>query len=159
MPWEAVIRDAAEDRAFWQDNVRDVISFAERRPGSSAASSAEEGATLFNADVAPPGPGAGAGISKAVGGKGRRGKSPPPAQGKKAKRSSLNAQKRRKDGRHVVNSEGTEICFLWNRSREGCSERCLHKRARQCEWCLGPHRAVDPSCTVKPQGWKPPTGK
>ena len=52
----------------------------------------------------------------------------------------------RADGRHI-RYQGTEICFSWNRSSSGCAQgqQCPQKRLHVCEWCLGPHRAVD--CT------------
>ena len=63
----------------------------------------------------------------------------------------------RPDGRHVVDDDGTELCFAWNRDRNGCAAGANpQRRSHRCEWCLGPHRAVDPSCPKRPADWKPP---
>ena len=65
---------------------------------------------------------------------------------------------RRKDGRYL-RTEGQELCFAWNRSKTGCSEVCegIPARAHVCEWCLGPHRAVDNICRAaeRPLFWRP----
>jgi hypothetical protein len=51
------------------------------------------------------------------------------------------------DGRYFKIS-GTEVCFAWNRSPDGCSDICPHARAHACEKCAGPHRSI--GCKVKP---------
>ena len=63
----------------------------------------------------------------------------------------------RPDGRYLTAEGGGELCYLWNRSSSGCGETCRQGRQHQCEWCRGPHRAVDDSCPSKkrPQGWRP----
>ncbi|CAK0821592.1 unnamed protein product, partial [Prorocentrum cordatum] len=63
----------------------------------------------------------------------------------------------RPDGRHVIDDDGVELCFAWNRDRTGCAAgACPQRRGHLCEWCLGPRRAVDSSCPKRPTDWKPP---
>ena len=49
---------------------------------------------------------------------------------------------RRHDGRHLRDASGTQLCFAWNRSSDGCAAVCPGSRAHMCAWCLGSHRAV-----------------
>ena len=81
--------------------------------------------------------------------------SPEKKKKKKTKKKGVNDNGQRKDKRFVKNAAGVELCFRWNRSVDGCSANCDAGRARQCEWCLGPHRATDPSCRKRPAGWSP----
>eukprot|EP00971_Amphidinium_carterae_P191814 3805703-Amphidinium_carterae.1 len=41
----------------------------------------------------------------------------------------------RPDGRYT-RSDGEEVCFTWNRQKDGCKEPCPHRRAHKCEWRL-----------------------
>ena len=54
------------------------------------------------------------------------------------------AKEQRADGRHIVNRQKRSICFAWNRSADGCSQKCPKSFAHQCEWCLSQaHRGID----------------
>ena len=48
---------------------------------------------------------------------------------------------------------GTQVCFAYNRAKEGCAVVCPSSRAHVCEFCLEPHRTVE--CPRNP-GWTPP---
>ena len=168
MPWEAVIRDSANNRDFWTDNVRDIIS-AVRGSGPPTLRSMEEAALDFGADIAASGPGPSAGVEAAsrpafpggAGGGAPRGDRPPAKRRKKSAASVKKAQDRRmangtkrKDGRRVVDEDGHEICFQWNRTPAGCvNGKCPNGRVHKCEFCLvTEHRTC--GCPAHP-GWKP----
>jgi hypothetical protein len=57
------------------------------------------------------------------------------------------------------NVAGTQLCYAWGRSAQGCTTPCPNQRAHQCEFCLGPHRTIDPNCMSRPAGWTPPAPK
>ena len=150
-PWAAVIRDAARHPIYWNENVKELIAVS-----TSSRSSTAGVAQALNLAVAPSGSGAGA-SSTAQGYQ-----APPPSfpsggkkgEGKRAKRGNGKQQ----SNRQSKNAAGVEICFMWNRSVDGCvaTGPCPKGRAHQCELCLGPHRATDASCPKKPAGWKAP---
>jgi hypothetical protein len=71
---------------------------------------------------------------------------------KEKRKATMENNAQRKDGRYFKSLNGTEICFDWSRTENGCSASCPHHRAHVCEWCRQPHRTV--SCPVHP-GWKP----
>jgi hypothetical protein len=58
--------------------------------------------------------------------------------------------------KHTHNAAGTQLCYAWGRAAHGCASPCPNERAHQCEFCLGPHRTIDPNCLSKPAGWTPP---
>ena len=165
MPWEAVIRDSANNRDYWTDNVRDIVGAVNGSGPPTQPSSAAEAALTFNAEVAPSGPGPSAGVEAAArasgagafsGGQDGGGKPPkrPKATIPKVKKQYKHISKGRKDGRHTVDETGKEICFLWSRSASGCvNGACPNGRARKCEFCLDTeHRTI-----ARPShpGWKP----
>ena len=158
-PWEAVLREGARDKDFWQENVKDVLLHAKTTGKSLPAA-----ALALNAEVAPEG--SGGSHSWGSGGEGRETPVPGKHSGKLSKQAKkrearglahagVTAKAKRGDGRHVVNSKGVELCFQWNRVANGCEEKCSKKISRQCEWCLGPHRAVNGQCSTRPEGWTP----
>ena len=172
-PWESVLLAAAygsgTERDWWfarvdkpclQDpdgtNIRKHLAVLEN---TAAASSFTTPLPAFAASPAPPPAPPSAAYWDA----------PPPTlprgekrgrEQPKAKSAYLDA-KRRPDGRFSTAPGGAELCYRWNRAHDGCSEPCSSapQRRHLCEWCLGPHRAVDPQCTVRPNGWKPDSGK
>ena len=147
-PWAAVLRDSARDTQFWATNVKDlaVMSGSGRNTAVLAAAA--------GADVAP----AGAGHRQHD-----RSRSPRRQTHDKPGKKGKGAGKgnRRGDRRHTTNSEGSQLCYSWNRTSQGCvsSGPCPNSRAHQCEWCLGPHRAIDSSCPKRPKGWEPSKDK
>ena len=50
------------------------------------------------------------------------------------------------NGRHSTTPTGSQICFLWNRAKDGCSSN----RAHACEFCLESHKAFE--CPPKVRG-------
>jgi len=154
MPWEAVIRDSAMASEYWQENLRDLAG-----PARPPAPRPPEGAAWAQgAPVAPPGnPAGGRGTSSRPGGLGQT-SAKDTRKKKRGRDGAAFGGDRRADNRHI-RADGKEICFAWNRSAAGCAEgTCPSGRAHVCEWCLGPHRAVDPACTRKPPGWQPAKG-
>jgi hypothetical protein len=60
----------------------------------------------------------------------------------------------KEDGRHFVDSSGSQLCWPWNHKPNGCADTCPQRRAHACEWCLSTqHRAI--ACQKKPAGWVP----
>eukprot|EP00971_Amphidinium_carterae_P080241 1587754-Amphidinium_carterae.1 len=106
----AVIRDSARNRSWWDEHVRVPCLIGLRAARSST-----------RAEPQTPQP-------KASAGKG--------ASAKRKPQAGLKGDVRA-DGRHVRH-KGVEICFAWNRMREGCSSVCKAQppRAHVCEWCL-----------------------
>ena len=155
MPWAAVIRDAAADHRYWQENVKDLCGLATRRGAALDQATRAELATA----AAGAGPGAGVHTGEADGhsggGRPNRPEKAKKGAGQKGAGRGLNGKERRGDKRFVKNTKGVELCFIWNRAKDGCEAKCPRDRAHQCEWCLGPHRAVDPACEKKPSGWTP----
>jgi hypothetical protein len=68
------------------------------------------------------------------------------------RKPTVDVSAQRKDGRFFRSINGSEICFDWSRTENGCSTTCPHHRAHVCEWCRQPHRTI--ACPVHP-GWKP----
>jgi len=149
-PWEAVIRDSAGDTPYWQEDLRDIAGAPRPQPlrqPEAPAAWAQDGRTAGGRDPA------------SAPDRGRTRKS---ARDKKDERRAAafrgTSGPARSDGRTEKRQsryEGKDICFAWNRSATGCKEgdECPNGRAHVCEWCLAKHRAVDPACTKKPEGW------
>jgi len=150
MPWEAVIRDSATDGTYWQENLRDLAGAPRPQPqrqSDAPAAWAQDGRPAGSRDPAPAP---------------ERGRAKKPGRERKDERRGSDFRgpqaSTRGDGRaekRQLRHEGKEICFAWNRSTNGCKDGddCPNNRAHVCEWCLGKHRAVDPVCTKKPEGW------
>ena len=148
-PWGAVIRDAAQDKQWWYDHCNQVCLLARARNDSAAQLTAAPSTSapplwdpLSGATPSPPSSSwapaeaARPGHKKNSKGKGKgKGKGP------------------RNDGRHTVNSKGTQLCYSWGRNADGCRNPCPNGRAHQCEFCLGVHRSLD--CSRKPADWQP----
>ena len=89
----------------------------------------------------------------------RSNRSSAPESGNTQKKSSKRtAGAKRQDGRFYVGPSGEQLCYTWNRSANGCAERCISQpaRAHLCEWCHGEHRAVDPNVLESRQGGSHP---
>ena len=37
---------------------------------------------------------------------------------------------------------GVQLCWAWNKSRDGCAEPCPHHRSHLCKWYREPHRTI-----------------
>jgi hypothetical protein len=148
MPWESVIREAAEMEQFWRQQFEKPANREEQRAMSGAPAfrrGAPEDRQREEADYRPlkrereykPDKGKG---------KGKQGKD-------KGGKAVFDDKNRRKDGRYMVSVNGTQICFGYSRSKDGCKAQCPASRAHICEWCRGNHRSVE--CPQHP-GWVPP---
>ena len=97
--------------------------------------------------------------------RGSQGQPPPPppvpnpewANGRPPRRGQYPewANQRRPDGRYMYAEDGTEICYTYSRTADGCSTECTATppRAHACEWCRGQHRSI--RCPSHPN-WVPP---
>jgi hypothetical protein len=139
-PWGAVIKASAEDREWWYEHVNQPALLATRRPPAAAPLPG-----LPPGFEPPPGVWAPTRPRPAPKGKGVKGKAVKEGKGKQ-----------RADKMHSHNAAGTQLCYAWGRNPQGCATPCANSRAHQCEWCLGPHRSIDPNCLSKPEGWTPP---
>ena len=45
-------------------------------------------------------------------------------------------------GKHYRDENRVQLCWAWNKSRDGCAEPCPHNRSHLCEWCREPHRTI-----------------
>ena len=148
MPWNSVIRACAVDPVFWEKYVKEpALKLMVSSPGGSGRSGGGG-----HVDIPPPPgnfgnrlPGGEPSFKKRKGdpkGKGKGGK-----HGKK----TAEASQTRGDGRFTTTRKGVQICFDWNRKKDGCSGgACPAQRAHACEWCLGQHKAI--ACPTHP-GW------
>ena len=143
MPWESVIRSAAELEVFW------VKQF--EKPAARAEVNKELQAPAFRNRE-------GEGNYEAMNEKNKNrgnpyegGKKGGKDRGKGKEKEKGNARKtegRRGDGRYFNSVNGKEICFQWTRNADGCKAVCPSGRAHICEWCRGNHRSID--CPDKP---------
>ena len=78
---------------------------------------------------------------KQPGGKGTEAEAQPKGAGRGRGKGNAGTPKTG-DGRFFRDEQGTQLCWVWNRSVSGCSEPCPAGRAHKCEWCRGPHRTV-----------------
>ena len=66
--------------------------------------------------------------------------------------------RKRKDGRFMIDENDADLCFLWNRSRNGCVDgKRPNNRIHKCEWCLDAERRAV-KCPAHP-GWAPTAPK
>ena len=127
-PWNSVVKAAAVAPAFWKDELEDDALI--RRVGAAGGAAAASGGPP------PPPPRAWDGGSAAAGsGKRKRGNRDRGAGGGPSSSSA--------PPRDRVPGGGKEICFAWNKARDGCQDVCPSGRAHVCRVCLQPHRAVD----------------
>jgi hypothetical protein len=147
MPWNSVIKASATNTEFWDRELKEPaqnFSFSrfERQPSVPKPAA-------YNLPAPPQPP-------QFVGRQAQPGK-------KRKKSGVLKGQAnpsddaRRPDGRYYRDRHGTELCYTYNRSENGCaSGTCPSQRSHACEWCRQPHRAI--GCPKHP-GWTPPTMK
>ena len=123
MPWTSVIRASSSHAEFWQ-----------REFEKPAMLYALQGQKMSAARPAPPP------MNAAI-----------TEQPTKVPKKQFDPQ--RKDGRFFKSRTGTNICFAWTRSADGCSnDKCDKGFAHICEWCRQPHKSI--SCPQMPN-WEP----
>ena len=121
-PWVWVIRAStfgakSELADWWRQQVTDPLTFSSNRAAAAAADTEGVGA---------PGPGA------------RKPRAPPPPPAPK-----VPGDKKRPRGGKGGESKKLEICWAWNRDRQGCTSPCATGRKHACEFCDGNHRGID----------------
>ena len=150
MPWNSVIKSSATDTEFWDRELKEPAqNFSFSRFDRSGGGP--------RPPVTPPPPPV---HQQGVG------QQEPPSKKRKKNTYSSGAPKgqsnpsadaKRPDGRYYRDRHGTELCYTYNRSENGCSNgACASQRSHACEWCRQPHRAI--ACP-KHQGWNPPPSK
>jgi len=159
-PWEAVFSytayDSGQDSQWWKTHLE--LPCLTGRSGGRARTSEVEGGPSAVDQIERQA------SKRAVDRDDEDSERPAGAGSKRAKKRTSHWQKVKdnnaagevKDGRFTKH-QGVELCFNWNRNANGCTEPCPSKRQHVCEWCKGPHRAIDDSCPApkRPEGWRP----
>ena len=160
-PWDLVFREAARDRDFWYLEVeKKVVQYVTAQRSRPQLADPEFGQLRF----------AGA-LGKRSGGDFRDEEEEPPKkrQQKKSKREKReDTQKKRDDGgqnfggggkgkgkgpknpdkkdaqgKYIYDEDGNQLCWGWNKSKDGCSSICPNRRTHKCEICRGNHRTCE----------------
>ena len=150
MPWDACFREAARDRDFWNQEVeKKVVQFATHQRSKDDLVDPGFGTLKF---AQQPGGAAPSGATERTTTKKRRanehkGQAPGKRANKAHPQQTYNKGKgkggkgkdndRKVDGKYVVDTNGRQICWAWNRERDGCQQVCPQKRAHVCEVCRG----------------------
>ena len=169
MPWDSVYREAARDNDYWQREVeRKVVQFTTAQKSRPQLMDAGFGILNF-ASLA----GAGRSSTDPMDGDGGGGKRKGRNQrrqealkkraveqggstraitsgdgtgGSGAKGKGKGKDPNRKvNGKYVASENDVQICWAWNKARDGCKAQCPNGRAHVCEICRGSHRTVDHS--------------
>ena len=156
-PWDLAFREAARDEHFWTTEVdKKVLQYctAQRTrnqlidPGFGAIRYANQGGKRSRDDGSSDGPPAkrtrrkskkerDQEARKAKGGE-RRKNSGGGGGGKgKGKGDAVSSA-----GKYYRDENRVQLCWAWNKSRDGCAEPCPHNRSHLCEWCREPHRTI-----------------
>ena len=149
MPWNSVLKAAAQNNDFWDRELKEPAllfmmgrgkshpSHVEQQP--DRAPTQQEGTSNPRKRKRRGGGGNGAqhpqqqqqqqpnngGKASGKGGKGKKG------------------QGQNRNGKHVYDRNGKQICFSWARSDGGCTNgQCPNGRSHVCEICLQPHRTI-----------------
>ena len=153
MPWNTVIKASSNDVEFWEKELKEpalLFTFGQGKSRPSFIHAPLEG----DDDDGPQGG------NKMRGNRGGRGKKRPGGQDqveqprkqpkggrqgpKGSSKGGKGSAKRSASGRHLVDRNGTQVCYNWNRALGGCSSgQCPNGRSHVCEHCLQPHRGVD----------------
>ena len=111
VPWDSVLRDAADSQNFWYKELLEPALLYER---ASGAVSMPIHRALLDATEAPA--------------------APPTRKYKRGKTSTKGGKGSAKGAK----GEKKEFCFAFNRSENGCSEPCPHGRMHSCQGCNAP---------------------
>ena len=167
MPWDSVYREAARDGDFWQREVeKKVVQFTTAQKSRPQLMDAGFGALTF-ANLAGAGRGSGDAMDDEGGGIKRKNRhqrrkeaakkreleqgSGTPAitngnwtgnSGGKGKGKGKDPN-RKVNNKYVADENNVQICWAWNKARDGCKTPCPNARAHICEICRGSHRTVD----------------
>ena len=166
-PWESVISFTAygtgQDRDWWFARVDKPCLKTPSATGAAAQAAVVEGdiateeVRQHQAAERPEGKGAGGGRT--------RKQEKTAAWLERVRNPASKPENTRGDGRFTHDEAGVELCWNWNRSMTGCGAAgctATPKRSHLCEWCRGPHRAVDDSAckaASRPANWRPGKGR
>ena len=137
-PWDFVFREAADDRKYWDEFVREpalrFMASGSKRKGAPTGSATGE----VQVETEHP---------KRKKAKGKKQPPPPPAPqhpptgdgGRKGKKGNKGGGGKGKP--QSVTREGKNICFNWNNGK--CEQVCPRGFAHVCQICLGSHRRTD----------------
>ena len=122
LPWDTVLREAADSQAFWYKELMEPALLYERASGATAIPAHRV------LDEAPPSD---------------RPRPPPP---NRYRPNATGAAKKK-----VAAKQKQEICFQFNRNANGCKDPCPNQRQYVCEGCktLGV-RVIECSCGLGP---------
>ena len=154
MPWDAVFREAARDRDFWDKEVdKKVVQFATHQRTKDELSDQGFGSIKFaqqpGAASAPSGSGDGTQARKRRGAQSGGGaqkrpdnRPPPPPQGGKGGKGGKGNNKgkdanKKVNGKYAMDANGRQLCWAWNRAPDGCQAVCPQGRIHLCEICRG----------------------
>ena len=138
-PWDYVFREAADDRKYWDEFVREpalrFMASGSKRKGAPTGSATGE--VQVEAEQPP---------KKKTKTKKKQQQPPPPPQQPPAgdwNRKGKRADKGGGGKGHPmkVTREGKPICYAWNNG--GCEQVCPKGFAHVCQMCLGSHRRAN----------------
>ena len=174
VPWDYCLKAATLDRHFWEEELdRKCMLYITHLKSQKQLTDDGHGVDLPSSGSratrrADGGAPQGAGAAKrqrpdkksrhnSTDQEGNGGNDAPRKKGKaagKGGKQSSKGQARLPDGRWRSDDKGREICWLWNRAEDGCSDICPNTRSHVCEWCRSfKHKSV--RCPQKPPGWVP----
>ena len=165
-PWSSCLIAAAQDRDYWQENVKDLATAWIARGASGAPLTLDEmyankglreigGAGALSAPTETPQQGRGvrrpAGEGQSKNAKKRRREmsySNPviaPAKGNSKGKGKSQSGKGKKQKLLQADTDGSELCYSWNNRKGSCAGdgNCPNSRMHKCQICLGNHRLVD----------------
>ena len=145
MPWNSVIKAAADDTEFWDRELKEPAllytvgrgrshpSHVEQQPEQAGSKRTRNGKRKNNGQTHTP-----PAQVQPTGSKGRGGK------GKGSGKDNNVHPRRVPSGKYSTDRQGKQICFAWSRDSNGCTNgACPKGRSHVCEWCLQPHRTID----------------
>ena len=119
-PWDTLFRSAADDFVFWTTEVREPAALGQQQ-GAKAENLRRQTAQWRGKGSEP---------ERAV----------LTAKGPATRRRSNGVRRWAPGGKGGGrNKFGVQICFAWNRDKQGCPGGC--RRSHECEKCGGPHPA------------------
>jgi len=143
-PWDSVFKAAAADGPFWDRELKEpALLFTLGQTEAGLAPSWVE--RQLPEHGALQGSGRAGKKRKLGGGPPKSSATPPPSQpkGKGKGKGKDDHPRKGKDGLYATARDGSQICFAWNASQDGCGKTCPQNRAHVCRKCLQPHRSAN----------------
>jgi hypothetical protein len=139
-PWNSVLKAAGTDHEFWDRELKEPALLYSLGHGRVEPSHVERQPEV------PTGMGKKALKRKRQQEAAARAPTtrPPPPAGKGQGKGKESHPRKTRQGTYLTSRDGSQVCFTWNRDRDGCKTGpCPNRRAHVCEHCLQPHRGVD----------------